>query len=199
MNNKNKLEIILLFSLLCTTPVYAIRQDRHVVVDTVCNCSKQQLQQVVDKFFLEFQTNPNNLFTWAFLNTDGDGNAHGKDAVVIQYVQTQYDTTTREGDLTLDIYVLGSKMFPKRHLGTINYGTSLRATYSGSLLENAEFRFDLDSIAPSQTAVHYEVNFTFGKFFSIFITDKNWVTIGQWRFHTVLSNLIDYAESTNPL
>lgn len=181
--------------LLISLPINAVRQDRHVVIDTVCNCSLQHFQKVVDMFFLEFQTDPDHLFTWAYLNTDGDGNTKGKDAIVIKYVHTEYNPLTREGDQTLDIYVLGSKMFPNRHLGTINHGNRLTATYSGSLLEDAEIRFDLDSVAPAKTTVHYEVNFVFGKFLSLFITDKNWATIGQWRFGVVLANIINYAET----
>lgn len=185
---------VIIFILFISLPTNAFRRDRHVVIDTICNCSQQHLQTVIDKFFLEFQTNPDNLFTWAYLNTDGDGNTNGKDAIAIKYVKTEYNAITREGDQTLDIYVLGSKMFPNRHLGTINHGNRLTATYSGSLLEDAEIIFKLDSITPTQTAVHYEVNFVFGKFFSLFITDKNWASIGQWRFGIVLSNIIEYAE-----
>ena len=185
----------IVLSLLVAVHANAVRRDRHVVIDTVCNCSGQYLQSVIDKFFYEFQTNPDNLFTWAYLNTEGDGDKNGKDAIVIKYVQTEYNALTREGDQTLDIYVLGSKMFPNRHLGTVNHGNRITATYSGSLLENAEIRFDLDSVAPAKTAVHYEVNFVFGKFFSLFITDKNWATIGQWRFGVVLANIINYAET----
>ena len=178
--------------------MYARRpQDRHVKVDTVCRCTPAQFQKTIDKFFYQFQTNSDSLFNWAYLNTGGDGNEKegGKDAIRLQYAEAKYDPVEKKGDLGLDIYVLGSKMFPDRHLFTQNFGSTLGVTYSGSLLENGSIVFKVDSVAPMRTKVHYEFNFVFGKFFSLLISDNTWEEVIKWRLEQVLTNLIEYTET----
>lgn len=176
--------------------VYA-SQDRHVIIDTVCQCSVEHFQTVIDRFFYEFQADSKALFDWAYLNTNGDGDTsnNGKDAVAIKYGVNTYDSITKTADQALDIYVLGSKMFPNRHLGTVNHGTYMTATYSGSMLQGADFTFVMDSIAPALTRVHGEFNFVLGKFLSMFITEKKWKMVADWRFRQVFANLIEYAET----
>ena len=188
--------LLIFFALLFAQCIYSAR-DRHVVVDTVCYCSPQRFQQVIDRFFYEFQADSKSLFDWAYLNIKGDGNTadNGKDAIAIRYGISTYNPATRTADQALDIYVLGSRMFPNRHLGTINHGTYMTATYSGSMLEDANFRFAMDSIAPNQTQLRCEFNITFGKFLAIFITEKKWKTVAEWRFLQLFANLVEYAET----
>ncbi|MBQ4507960.1 MAG: hypothetical protein II970_03600 [Paludibacteraceae bacterium] len=197
---RNKITIIAtLFSLLMPfASLYARRpQDRHVLVDTVCRCTPAQFQKTIDRFFYQFQNNSDSLFNWVYLNTGGDGNEKegGKDAIKLHYAQAIYDPVEKTGDLGLDIYVLGSKMFPDRHLYTKNFGRKLGVTYSGSLLENGSVVFRLDSVAPRQTKVHYEFNFVFGKFFSLLISDKIWNEVIKWRLEQVFANLVEYTET----
>lgn len=190
--------LLIILSIFAGQLVHA-SQDRHVIIDTVCNCSVARFQTVIDKFFYEFQADSKALFDWAYLNTSGDGDTsnEGKDAVAIKYGLNTYDSITKTADQALDIYVLGSKMFPDRHLGTVNHGTYMTATYSGSMLQGADFTFVMDSIAPTQTRVHCEFNFVLGKFLSWFITEKKWKTVADWRFRQVFANLVEYAETGN--
>ena len=197
---QNKITIIAtLFCLLMpSASLYARRpQDRHVLVDTVCRCTPAQFQKTIDRFFYQFQTNSDSLFNWVYLNTGGDGNEKegGKDAIKLHYAEAKYDPVEKTGDLGLDIYVLGSKMFPNRHLYTRNFGRELGVTYSGSLLENGSVVFRLDSVSPHKTKVHYEFNFVFGKFFSLLISDKIWNEVIKWRLEQVFANLVEYTET----
>ena len=197
-----KLSILLLLCamLLPWNSVSARRpQDRYVAVDTVCQCTPAQFQATINRFFYQFQTNSDSLFTWAYLNTGGDGNEKegGKDAIRIHYTEAKYNPTDKTGDIGLDIYVLGSKMFPDRHLFTQNYGSRLLVTYSGSLLEKGEIIFRMDSVAPHKTKVHYQFSFVFGKFFSLFISDKMWGEVIRWRLEQVFANLVEYSETGN--
>ena len=196
---KQFLTLTLTLLLTLSLNAFAARPQQRVVhLDSLVNCSAEHFQQVVDKFFYQFQTNSDSLFSWVYLNTGGDGNDkddNGKDAVALRYAGATYDPITRTGDQTFDIYVLGSKMFPNRHLVTVNHGNYMVATYSGSLLNDANIRFQMDSIAPAQTNVHYEFNLEFGRFFAMFVSDKVWHNTIRWRLEQVFKNLIEYAET----
>ncbi len=170
---------------------------RSVVMDTVCHCSPARWQEVVDKFFLEFQSDADHLFTWAYLNTGGDGDSSsgGKDAIALHYGANTYDRVNKVGDQAFDIYVLGSKMFPDRHLGTINHGQYMTATYSGSMLKGANIQLLSDSIAPNKTKVHYEFNLYLGHFLSLIISEKTWNNVADWRLRQIFANLVEYAET----
>lgn len=192
-----KILIPLLF--VCALSVSAARPThRSVVKDTVCQCSAEHFQYVIDKFFYQFQTNSDSLFQWVYLNTGGDGSdkdENGKNAVGIRYAGATYDPLTHTGDQVLDIYVLGSKMFPNKHLVTVNHGTYMTATYSGSLLDDADIRFHLKPVDDNRIDIHYEFNLVFGKFFALFVSDKVWYNTIKWRLEQVLYNLIEYAET----
>ena len=186
-----------LLAVLSVSMLMARPKDRHVVLDSVCDCTPQQFQHTIDKFFFQFQTNSDSIFQWAYLNTEGDGNHEegGKDAIGLKYVYAKYDPLTHTGDLAVDIYVLGSKMFPDRHLITVNHGSYMTATYSGSILDDASIIFRLDSVAPQKTKIHYEFNLVFGRFISLFISDKTWNNAIRWRLEQIFYNLIEYTET----
>ena len=188
--------VILLFIVLSS---WAARpRIRFVKMDTVCQCTPAQFQHVVDSFFYQFQTGASDsLFNWAYLNTGGDGNTDegGKDAVRLHYTTATYDAETRTGDQALDIYVLGSKMFPNRHLVTVSKGSRMDATYSGALLDDASIIFDIDSVGPSLTRVKYEFNIVFGRFVAMCVSDKTWHGAMRWRLEQLFKNFIECAET----
>ena len=193
---KNLFLIVFLFVSLCS---WAARpRNRFVRMDTVCHCSVGEFQHVVDSFFYQFQTGASDsIFEWAYLNTGGDGNTSegGKDAVRLHYTTATYDHKTRTGDQALDIYVLGSKMFPDRHLITVSNGGRMDLTYSGALLDDANIIFKIDSVAPTTTRVKYEFNIVFGGFVAMFISDKTWHGAMRWRIEQLLKNFVECAET----
>ena len=69
------------------------------------------------------------------------------------------------------------------------------ATYTGSILEGGNFVLRMDPVSPTRTRVHYEFSLTFGRVLSAFISDKTWQNAVQWRFETILENLVEYAET----
>lgn len=198
---------ILYIAMLGLLPVCAAArpQTRQVVKDTIVNASTEHLCELSDRFAMEFQTNPDLLFDWAFLGTGDQGNGgKGKDAIILRYKDRKYDAKKKIGDVAIDIYVLGAKMFRDNHLVTkYEAGSGKRmpvknriyATYTGSLLEEGEMVFRFDSISPTKTAVHYEFNITFGKFFSAFISDKTWKQVAVWRIERIFENFSEYAET----
>lgn len=200
-----RLYITLLAMLLTAPALWARPQSRYVHTDTICNASLQTMQGLADRFAYEFQTDVDKLFDWAFKGTGDCNTGKEKDAIILRYKDRKYDVKTKTGDVTIDIYVLGSRMFKDNHLVTVYHPketngkgkkqSRIYATYTGSLLETGEMILQFDSIAPEKTAVHYEFNVTFGKFFSAFISDKTWRQVAEWRLKRIIGNIVEYAET----
>lgn len=192
---------------------FARPQTRTVVVDTVCEAPIQDLLPVIKRFCYEFQACPDSLFEWAYKNLgepevveSKDKSKESKDAIMLDYKDRIYDPKTKTGDVAIDIYVLGVRWWKDQHLGTkytltrpasAQYPQTahLKAIYSGSILEGGDIYFVMDPIAPTRTRVHYEFCITFGRVLSAFIGDKMWRNAIQWRFETILENLIEYTET----
>ena len=179
------------------------RQTRRVHLDKVYDCSLERTNAVIDTFMYALQTDINSLFSWAFVGTGDQGDSKGKDAVSIQYTGNSYDPETRIGKQMMTISVLGVPWFRNRELGSlyrdsvvneIRY-SRLDITYSGSLLQAADGQFHTQAIDDAHTNVHIEINVTFGKFFSAFVTNKRWKEVAEWRIERFAENLKEYAET----
>ena len=201
----------LLASLLTVTCLLARPQRREVVIDTICNAPLKQLLAVTNKFCYQFQACPDSLFSWAYQGT-GEADVQeakskeGRDAVQLRYKDRVYDPANKTGDVAIDIYVLGVRWWKDQHLGTKSrllrpanaaypLTAHMVATYSGSILEGGEFIMRMEPISENQTRVHYEFVLTFGRVLSSFISDKTWKNAMEWRFETILENLIECAET----
>lgn len=201
----------LLASLLTVTCLFARPQRREVVIDTICNAPLKQLLGVTNKFCYQFQACPDSLFSWAYLGLEPAKEEEPKtkesrDAVQLRYKDRVYDSTNKTGDVAIDIYVLGVRWWKDQHLGTKSrlmrpahaaypLTAHMEATYSGSILEGGEFIMRMEPISENQTRVHYEFVLTFGRVLSSFISDKTWKNAMEWRFETILENLIECAET----
>ena len=206
-----KIRTIILL-LLTSASAFAIRpQKRAVVVDTVCNAPLKEMLKVANRFCYEFQACPDSLFDWAYLGLeekedDAPQSKEGRTVIQLRYKDRVYDPKLKTGDVSIDIYVLGVRWWKDQHLGT-KYVLSrpanaeypltahMTATYSGSILEGGHFILRMDPISPTQTKVHYEFSLTFGRVLSAFISDKTWKNGIEWRFYTILENLVECAET----
>ena len=203
---------LLIFSLFVSTCAFALRpQMREVVIDTVCNAPLHDLLKTTNKFCYQFQACPDSLFTWAYLGmaeeeTNVKKTKESRDAIQLRYKDRVYDPKNKTGDVAIDIYVLGVRWWKDQHLGT-KYVLSrpakskypltahMTATYSGSILEGGDFVMRMEPISENQTRVHYEFRLVFGKVLSTFISDKTWQNAIEWRFVTILENLVEHAET----
>ena len=179
------------------------RQTRRIVIDTVYDCSLERANFVVDTFMYALQTDINSLFDWAFVGTGNQGEPKGRDAVRVVYTGNSYEEATRTGLLTMNIYVLGVPWFKNRELESV-YRDSvvndtryarLDITYSGSMLQEANGQFHTTAIDGEHTQVHMELNVVLGKFFSAFVTNKNWKDVAVWRIERIVRNLKEYSET----
>lgn len=190
-------------------------KTRGVTMDSVVNCSADHMRTVIEKFAYQFQACPDSLFKWAYeglgsVEPDKPAEAEkekkskeGRDALALVYKDRMYNAETKEGDVAIDIYVLGSRWFKDNHLGTVlhqsNHGQiyrdSLIATYSGSILDGGLLFFHVTPIDAHHCQVHYSFHLTFGKVLATFISNKLWTNVAQWRFKQIFRNLVEYAET----
>lgn len=210
MKHRVVLSLVALF--LCAQ-LSARPQARAVVIDTVCNAPLQTMLRTTNKFCRQFMACPDSLFEWAYLGTgepevveSKKNTKEARDAIQLVYKDRWYDAKTKTGDVTMDIYVLGVRWWKDQHLGTktvtrrpanAQYPLTVHmaATYSGSILEGGDFVMRLEPISENQTKVHYEFRLVFGKVLSAFISDKMWHNAMEWRFVTILENLVEHAET----
>ena len=208
-----KYKVLILF-LAISANLFAWRpQARSVVIDTICNAPWQAMVKTADKFCYQFQACPDSLFDWAYLGLgeaevveESTKSKEGRDAIQLRYKDRTYDPVHKTGDVAIDIYVLGVRWWKDQHLGT-KYVLSrpakskfpltarMTATYSGSILEGGTFIVRMEPINDHQTRIHYEFGLVFGKVLSSFISDKTWQNAIEWRFATILENLIENAET----
>ena len=207
-------ESLLLSLLLLCVGTLSARNNQHraVVIDTICNAPLSVMRQVTDSFCCQFQSCPDTLFRWAYLgleeekNNDKERTKESRDVFHLQYNDRTYDPETKIGDVAIDIYVLGTRLWKDQHLVTqtnhyrpedTQYPLTIHmtATYSGSIIEGGDFIMQMTPLTETQTAIHYEFSLTFGRFLSLFISDNTWRNSIEWRFATILENLVECAET----
>ncbi len=203
--------LIVTMMLSAATLMAARPQQREVVIDTVCQAPLKDILKVTDRFCYQFQACPDSLFDWAYkglqeIETDQPKTKESRSAIQLRYTDRVYDAQLKTGDVSVDIYVLGVRWWKDQHLGTKYVLTRpanakypltahMTATYSGSILQNGHFIMRLEPLSATQTKIHYEFSLTFGKVLSAFISDKTWHNAIEWRFETILENLIECAET----
>ena len=213
MMNILRIKLLVLFFLSSGMLLAANPKKRAVVIDTVCHAPIAKLMQVTDSFCYQFQACPDSLFQWAYLNMDEttpkkkvQKTKESRNAIELRYKDRAYDPATKTGDVAIDIYVLGMRWWKDQHLGTIYnkihpvpllypVTAHMTATYSGSILEGGNFIMIMEPIGPATTLVHYEFNLTFGNVLASFVSDKTWHNAIEWRFVTILQNLVECAET----
>ena len=202
--------ILIAFLVLMTGSVCARPQKRAVVIDTVCNAPLHEMRAVASRFCYQFQACPDSLFEWAYLGLGEEevkpSSKESRNVIQLRYKDRVYDQVHKTGDVAIDIYVLGIRWWKDQHLGSkyrltrpanAQYPLTahMTATYSGSILEGGDFILRMEPLSENRTRVHYEFRLVFGKVLSAFVSDKMWHNAIEWRFETILENLVECAET----
>lgn len=207
----NKRILLILLTVMASVGMWARPQKRAVVIDTICHAPLHDMLHVTNRFCRQFQSCPDSLFKWAYVGMEEQeikksNNKESRDAIQLRYKDRTYDPKLKVGDVAIDIYVLGTRWWKDQHLGTkyvvkrpakspYPLTSHMTATYSGSILEGGDFIIRMDPISDQETRIHYEFSLTFGKVLSSFISDKTWRNAIEWRFETILENLVECAET----
>lgn len=178
----------------------------HSTYQSVCtkevNTSAEQVNEVVDQFVYDMQTDITRLFTWAFLNTNDEGDAE-RDAIGLRYKETYYDPETHYGKLIVDVVVPGVHTFKNMTIETTLTDTVIDGSrvarldidYSGSLLKTAFGTFTVTPVSDNQCTLTLNMNVRFGFFANLFVTRRVYRNVIEWRLDTIVENLKEKAET----
>lgn len=181
------------------------RKGEHVTHGCIyADARKEVCMDMVADLISQFRGNPDQLFGWAFKGLgrqEGDGN--GKNEVLIQLNQALYDPSTQIGTLVMDIIVPGlttfddvnieSRVTQKDQNDTVSE-VSVDIFYSNSLLKKAYGTFFVTQSSEGGTYLSIDIHIRFGWFFNLFITQRRYRNIVEWRTDGFLKNLRDDAE-----
>lgn len=143
------------------------------------------------------------LFTWAFKGLGRQGGDDERDEVVITIKESTFDkmsgvchmvadievsrvTTFR--DIALDSRVLQTKLAD----GTTRVDVDI--FYSNSFLKKAYGTFFVKPLSDTRCEMRIQIHVRFGWFFNLFITQKRFRNIVEWRMQEFMRNLRTEAE-----
>ncbi len=176
----------------------------HTTKTAVINGDYTTCSRVTDRFILEFQTTPANLFTWAFKGLGQTHQGDGTDDVVLVMNSFRYNPDSAKSVVNVDFRMSNGLTIRDKDLMSYvhdnTYGDSLRIIivdfyYSGSLLKKADGVFTLKRLNDKQTEITIDTNIRFGWFFNIFITQRRYRNVMEWRIDKFIDNLQEEAES----
>lgn len=164
---------------------------------------KLAANDVIDDLISQFQGDPERLFDWAFKGLGQQKDGSEKDAVILVWNATSYDPQTGISILNVDAVVPGFTVFRDIELKSkvedrqlLNGWRRIRVDmfYSGSLLKESYGVFYVKQLAPDKMLYTIEINIRFGWFFNIFITQRRYKALAEFRVEKFMQNLRDETE-----
>lgn len=158
---------------------------------------------VVDDLIDQFRGDPEQLFEWAFKNLGKQPGDDSKNEVLIKLKLATFDKMTGKSRLLTDVIVPGFTTYKDVSIDSrvtktkLNNGVTrvfVDIFYSNSLLKKAYGTFFVTPIAPNKVMLSMRIHIRFGWFFNIFITQKRYRDIVEWRMQGFMNNMRDEAE-----
>jgi hypothetical protein len=162
--------------------------------------SNKITSDVADYLVSDFHNSPGHLFEWAL---KGLGLKNKKNELIIIFKASHYDNKTGIAHGVFDIVVPGFITFHDVKVDAIVTKTSytsgvnkVRANiiYSSLLLKNAVGSLYLIPRENNDFLVETNVEINFGWFFNLFITQKRYKSIVEWRIKKFAENIKDECE-----
>lgn len=174
----------------------------HSEAETVADASLEAVNNTVDAFIYDMQTDINHLGTWAFKCTEDEGDVD-KDAIALVYKETYYDPERKYGYIIIDVKVPGLRTFKNtkissQHTDTVIDGVRnarVDIDYSGSLLKMANATFKIRPVGENKTQITLDLNVRFGFFFGLFVTRRVYRNVLEWRLQQIVNNVREQAET----
>lgn len=164
---------------------------------------KPTANDVIDDLISQFQGDPERLFDWAFEGLGQQKDGSDKDAVILIWKATSYNPQTGISILNVDAVVPGFTVFHDIELKSKVEDRELQngwrrvrvdMFYSGSLLKESYGVFYIKQLAPTKMLYTIEINLRFGWFFNIFITQRRYKALAEFRVEKFMQNLRDETE-----
>ena len=166
------------------------------------DASQDAMNEVVNMFFYDMQTDINGLFKWAFKGTENDTKDSTRNSIQIKYKESYADTTSHYGRQVIDV-IVPHKTFKDIIIESSYTDTTLEdrmraihltIDYSGSLLKDASADFNSIPITDNSSYAQLTIRIKFGFFFNLFISRKMYSNVIEWRINQIFENLCEMAE-----
>ncbi len=157
------------------------------------------VEDLVDQITSDYEQ----LFTWAFKGLGQQGEDDERDEVVLIVKQSTFDKmsglchmvvdidvphVTKFSDVPINSRVLQTKLAD----GTTRVDVDIY--YSNAVLKKAYGTFFVKKLAENRIEMSVEIHVRFGWFFNIFITQRRFRNIVEWRMQGFMNNLREEAE-----
>lgn len=162
----------------------------------------EETNEVIDRLVYEFQTNPDTLFSWAFMGMGQQGD-EDKDAIVLVLNDITYIPEQHYSKLLMDIVVPKFRTFRDVELESLVTDTMVGPVrhvrvdiyYAGNLLKEAYGNFYVMPIGNNVCTLSIDINVRFGWFFNIFVSRRVYKNVVEWRVNTFMDNLKEMVET----
>ena len=165
--------------------------------------SQDRMNEVVNMFFNDMQTDINGLFKWAFKGTENDKKDSTRNTIQIKYKESYAEPERHYGKQVIDVIVPHFKTFKDISIESSYTDTTLEdrmraihltIDYSGSLLKDASADFNTIPITDNSSYAQLTIRIKFGFFFNLFISRKMYINVIEWRINQMFENLCEMAE-----
>ncbi len=169
---------------------------------TTANTTLEIANQTIDDFIADFRGDPELLFNWALKGLGQQGDAD-QDAMVLVFKSTTFDPKTSIGKILTDIEVPGFRTFRDLSIDskvtkTVKPNGAVHVFvdifYSDSFINKAYGEFYVRPINENKVLISIETNVQFGWFFNIFITQRRYRSMVDFRVQGFLENFKNEME-----
>ncbi|MBP7965184.1 MAG: hypothetical protein KAZ12_00910 [Paludibacteraceae bacterium] len=158
---------------------------------------------VVDDLISQFRGDPELLFEWAFKDLGKQPGDKSKNEVLIKLKLATFDKMTGKSLLLTDVIVsdyttyenvaIESKV-TKTKMNSGKTRVFVDIFYSNALLKKAYGTFFVVPLDENRVMMSVQIHVRFGWFFNIFITQKRYRNLVEWRMKGFMNNMRNEAE-----
>ena len=158
---------------------------------------------VVDDLISQFRGDPELLFEWAFKDLGKQPGDKSKNDVLIKLKLATFDKMTGKSLLLTDVIVsdyttyenvaIESKV-TKTKMNSGKTRVFVDIFYSNALLKKAYGTFFVVPLDENRVMMSVQIHVRFGWFFNIFITQKRYRNLVEWRMKGFMNNMRNEAE-----
>lgn len=197
----------LIFVLLCVvSSAHASRRDtlcttyKSGTYHTCCirslKADAAKADSLVDLLIYQFRTDPDLLFEWVFKGLGNEQKQKERKEVQLHFAKTEFDPLTSVGTLWMNVEVPGVKTFKdvpvkskivKKLHNDFESTTTMDILYSSSLLKKANGTLLVKNDNGIVT-LQFDCYVTFGWFFNIFVTNRRYRNLIEWRVKGMIDN-----------
>jgi len=169
----------------------------HTHITRHVNAGIEQTNQMLDSLISQFQINPEMLYDWALEGTGQQHDGTEKDDVILILRSTTYNPKAHRSVMIFDVDVPAFKRIkditiesiitsekPNHDIRHINVDM-----YTSLVLKHAHGILTAKQIAPGQCILKMDVDIKFGWFFNLFITQKKYKALAEFRLVKFINNL----------